>query len=159
MILLQVRVWYWTLWLVCVPLRLALLKKSGEEDWKNRLTRKQEYGKASVTSSLPVQDVEQSLKKKVMFSMLGKSIWTNITLGSASNRQACVTSLITALWSLSTCLPFVCTLNICLTAAYIDQKVKIWTCSITGNSTTYINISKQVPKLWSVYFYLGLKPC
>ncbi|XP_052583602.1 supervillin isoform X12 [Peromyscus californicus insignis] len=42
--------------------RLALLKKCGEEDWKNRLIRKQEYGKAS--SSLHIQEVEQSLKKK-----------------------------------------------------------------------------------------------
>uniref|UniRef100_A0A673YSL9 Supervillin a n=1 Tax=Salmo trutta TaxID=8032 RepID=A0A673YSL9_SALTR len=47
--------------------RLALLKKSGEEDWRNRINRKQDVVKVAVSERhAQLWEVEQSFKKKRM---------------------------------------------------------------------------------------------
>uniref|UniRef100_A0A7N5KM10 Supervillin n=2 Tax=Ailuropoda melanoleuca TaxID=9646 RepID=A0A7N5KM10_AILME len=71
--------------------RLALLKKSGEEDWKNRLTRKQEYGKASVSSSLHIQEAEQSLKKKEEGGFADDSAISNLLWRVTESRESQMT--------------------------------------------------------------------
>ncbi|XP_077931443.1 supervillin isoform X1 [Halichoerus grypus] len=71
--------------------RLALLKKSGEEDWKNRLIRKQEYGKASVTGSLHIQEAEQSLKKKEEGGFADDSAISNLLWRVTESRESQMT--------------------------------------------------------------------
>lgn len=69
--------------------RLALLKKSGEEDWKNRLIRKQEYGKA--TGGLHTQEVEQSLKKKEEGGLTDDNAISNVLWRVTESRESQMT--------------------------------------------------------------------
>ncbi|XP_048223872.1 supervillin isoform X1 [Perognathus longimembris pacificus] len=71
--------------------RLALLKKSGEEDWKNRLHRKQECVKASASSSLHVQETEQSLKKKEEAGFADDNAISNLLWRVTESRESQMT--------------------------------------------------------------------
>ena len=153
MVVLKGRDWCWTLlgWPVSSP-RLALLKKSGEEDWKNRLSRKQEYGKASVSSSLHIQEAEQSLKKKVMFSVLGKIIQLTSCLQVHQIGKHAPTNY----HSTKHCLARVHTAHLSH-SSWNRAKGKVLRCYQTGNSTVSLRYQQASSYILKYVFLLWFK--
>uniref|UniRef100_A0A452GVX7 Supervillin n=1 Tax=Gopherus agassizii TaxID=38772 RepID=A0A452GVX7_9SAUR len=72
--------------------RLALLKKSGEESWKSRLNKKQEYGTVSITErSTQLQEAEQLFKKKEEGGITDDNTMSNQLWKVADSRESQMT--------------------------------------------------------------------
>uniref|UniRef100_A0A8C1BU55 Supervillin a n=1 Tax=Cyprinus carpio carpio TaxID=630221 RepID=A0A8C1BU55_CYPCA len=73
--------------------RLALLKKSGEEDWRNRINKKQDVVKVAVSERhAQLWEVEQSFKKKRMGNEVEESQQIERTEMSIQERKQLITA-------------------------------------------------------------------
>ncbi|XP_077057046.1 supervillin a isoform X34 [Siphateles boraxobius] len=73
--------------------RLALLKKSGEEDWRNRINKKQDVVQVAVSERhAQLWEVEQSFKKKRMGNEMAESQRSDRVEMSIQERKQLITS-------------------------------------------------------------------